>query len=51
MAILVYAEHDNQELQSATLNAVTAANQMGGDVTILVAGSGCGSVADAAAKV
>ena len=31
MAILVYADHNNQELSSATLNAVTAAGQMGVD--------------------
>ena len=51
MSILVLAEHDNNELNSATLNAVAAAAQIGGDVHILVAGSGCGGVADAAAKV
>ncbi|MBC6441269.1 MAG: electron transfer flavoprotein subunit alpha/FixB family protein [Rhodospirillales bacterium] len=51
MAILVYADHDNSELSSATLNAVTAANRMGGDVTVLVAGSGCGAVGEAAARI
>ncbi|PNK60142.1 electron transfer flavoprotein subunit alpha/FixB family protein [Psychrobacter sp. FDAARGOS_221] len=51
MAILVYAEHDNAELKKATLNTVTAASQMGGDVHILVAGSGCQPVAEQAAKV
>ncbi len=51
MAILVIAEHDNKELKSATLNAVTAATKIGGDVHILVAGSGSGAVADAAAKI
>ncbi len=51
MAILVYAEHDNGELSPATLNAVTAANLMGGDADVLVAGSGCGAVAEAAARV
>jgi len=51
MSILVLAEHNNNELNSATLNAVAAAAQIGGDVHILVAGSGCGGVADAAAKV
>ena len=50
MAVLVFAEHDNAALKAATLNAVTAAKQLG-DVTILVAGSGCGAVAEAAAKV
>ncbi|MBN35017.1 MAG: electron transfer flavoprotein subunit alpha [Rhodospirillaceae bacterium] len=51
MAILVYADHDNEALSSATLNAVTAASQMGGDITVLVAGEGCGAVGEAAAKV
>lgn len=51
MAILVIAEHDNSELKSATLNTVTAAVQMGGDVHVLVAGAGCQSVADAAAQI
>ena len=51
MAILVYAEHDNKELKSATLATVTAATQMGGDVHLLVAGAGCQAVAEQAAKV
>lgn len=51
MAILVYAEHDNKELKKATLNTVTAASKIGGDVVVLVAGSGCEAVAEQAAKV
>ncbi len=51
MAILVYAEHDNANLNAATLNVVTAAKAIGGDITVLVAGSGCAAVADQAAKV
>ncbi len=51
MAILVVAEHDNAALGSATLNTVAAARKMGGDVHLLVAGAGCGSVAEAAAAV
>ena len=51
MTILVIAEHDNSTLKGATLNAVTAASQMGGDLHVLVAGAGCGAVADAAAQV
>ncbi|MDF1644939.1 MAG: FAD-binding protein [Pseudomonadales bacterium] len=51
MSVLVLAEHDNNELKSATLNTVTAATEIGGDVTILVAGSGCGAVAEQAAKI
>ena len=50
MAILVYAEHDNQELAAATASTVTAAREMGGDITVLVAGSGCGAVAEAASR-
>jgi electron transfer flavoprotein alpha subunit len=51
MAYLVVAEHDNAALNDSTRAAVTAATQMGGDVDILVAGSGSASVADAAAKL
>lgn len=51
MSILVYAEHDNASLKGATLNTVAAAQAIGGDVTVLVAGSGCGAVAEEAAKV
>ncbi|RJF81043.1 electron transfer flavoprotein subunit alpha/FixB family protein [Azospirillum cavernae] len=51
MAILVIADHDNAVLKPATLNAVTAAAKIGGDVHILVAGHGAQSVADAAAAV
>ena len=51
MAILVIAEHDNATLKGATLNTITAASKIGGDVEVLVAGSGCGAVAEAAAKV
>ena len=51
MATLIVAEHDNSELKAATLNAVTAAKALGGDMSILVAGSGCAAVAAQAAKV
>ncbi|SIS77058.1 electron transfer flavoprotein subunit alpha/FixB family protein [Neptunomonas antarctica] len=51
MAILVIAEHDNSTLKAATLNAVTAATQMGSDVHVLVAGAGCLAVAEQAANV
>ena len=51
MSTLVIAEHDNSSLNPATLNAVTAAQAMGADIDILVAGAGCGAVAEAAAKV
>ena len=51
MSILVIAEHDNTELKGATLNTVAAAKEIGGDIDLLVAGSDCGSVAEAASKV
>ncbi|AXI02398.1 electron transfer flavoprotein subunit alpha/FixB family protein [Aquirhabdus parva] len=51
MAILVYAEHDNVSLKPATLNVVAAAQAIGGDVHILVAGQGAQAAADAAAQV
>ncbi|QXQ06530.1 FAD-binding protein [Sphingosinicellaceae bacterium] len=51
MTALVLAEHDNAVLKDATLATVTAAGQLGGEVHILVAGSGARAVAEAAAKV
>ena len=51
MALLVIAEHDNAVLKAATLNAVTAAAKIGGEIHLLVAGANCGSVAEQAAKV
>lgn len=51
MTILVIAEHDNQTLKPATLNTVKAAQQIGGDIEVLVAGSGCQAVAQAAAAI
>lgn len=51
MSNLVIAEHDNEALGAATLNAITAATRIGGDVHVLVAGSGAGDVAAAAAQV
>ena len=41
MAVLVIAEHDNKTIKPATLNAVTAAGQLGSDVSVMVIGSGC----------
>jgi electron transfer flavoprotein alpha subunit len=51
MSILVIAEHANTTLSPATLNTVAAAQAIGGDITILVAGAGCGAAAEAAAQV
>jgi len=42
---LVLAEHDNATLNPATLNAITAAKAVGGDITCLVAGTSCDAVA------
>ncbi len=50
MTILVIAEHDNKSLKSATLNTLGAAKKLGGDIHVLVAGSGCDGAAQAAAK-
>jgi electron transfer flavoprotein alpha subunit len=51
MPILVVAEHDNTALKPATLNTVSAAQAIGGDIHLLVAGTGSRPAADAAAKV
>ena len=51
MAILVIAEHNNAVLAAATLNTVAAATKIGGDIHVLVAGSGCGAIGEAAAKI
>jgi len=51
MSNLVIAEHDNAALGAATLNAITAATQIGGDVHVLVAGNEAADVAAAAAQV
>ena len=37
MSILVIAEHDNSSLKGATLNTVTAATCLNGEVTLLIA--------------
>ncbi|MDB9970053.1 FAD-binding protein [Porticoccaceae bacterium] len=51
MSILVIAEHDNSSLKPATLNSVTAAQAIGGDIDILVIGSNCQGAAEQAAQV
>jgi electron transfer flavoprotein alpha subunit len=51
MRVLLLAEHDNASLKPATLNAVTAAKQIGGELVLLVAGQGCRPAAEAAAAV
>jgi electron transfer flavoprotein alpha subunit len=51
MSILVVAEHDNASLNGATLHTVTAAQQIGGDIDILIAGNDCAAAAQAAAQI
>jgi electron transfer flavoprotein alpha subunit len=51
MSTLILAEHDNDTLKPATLSAVTAATQLGGDVAVLIAGANCGAAAEQAAAV
>jgi electron transfer flavoprotein alpha subunit len=51
MAVLVVAEHANSELKAATLNTVTAAIAIGGDIHILIAGFNARPAAEAAAKI
>lgn len=51
MATLLIAEHDNSALSDQTNKTLTAAKEIGGDVHILVAGSGAGAVAEAASKL
>jgi electron transfer flavoprotein alpha subunit len=51
MSHLVIAEHDNTNLKAVTLNTVAAAQKIGGEIHVLVAGSACAAVAAAAAKI
>jgi electron transfer flavoprotein alpha subunit len=51
MTILVIAEHSNAAIAAATLNTVAAAQAIGGDIHVLVAGSACAPAAAAAGKI
>lgn len=51
MTTLILAEHNNTEMNVATLNAITAAQAIGGDITVLVAGKDCSAVAAEVAKI
>ena len=51
MSILVIADHNNETILPATLNAVAAAGEIGGDISVLIAGSGCDAAANAAAEI
>src|SRR6185295_18655792 len=51
MAVLVVAEHDHGKLKKATLNTVAAAQKLGADIHVLVAGHQAGEAAKAAAQI
>ena len=51
MASLVLADHDGKNIRKATLNTVAAAQKIGGEIHVLVAGNGCGDAARSAAAV
>ncbi|MEZ5757540.1 MAG: FAD-binding protein [Emcibacteraceae bacterium] len=51
MTVLVIADHDNKDIKDSTLNTVTAARSFNSDIHILVAGSNCNNVAEAASKI
>src|SRR2546430_7440824 len=51
MAVLVVAEHDNKSVRKATLNAVAAAQKLGPDIHVLIAGHEAGAAAKAAAPI
>ncbi|XP_057692525.1 electron transfer flavoprotein subunit alpha, mitochondrial [Corythoichthys intestinalis] len=48
---LVVAEHNNEKLTPITLNAISAANKLGGEVACLVAGTNCAKVVEEISKV
>jgi electron transfer flavoprotein alpha subunit len=51
MAVLLLAEHTNDALNALTAKALTAAQALGGDIHVLVAGQGCRPAAEAAARL
>ena len=51
MAVLVVAEHDNKTIRKATLNAVAAAQKLGSDIHLLIAGHQAGDAAKQAAAI
>jgi len=51
MSVLLIAEHNNKEVKSFTLNAITAASQIDSDVHALVIGNNCGDAAKAASEL
>jgi electron transfer flavoprotein alpha subunit len=51
MSILVIAEHNNQQINPATLSALAAAVKLGGDIDLMVAGTNCQAVIDQASQI
>ena len=51
MAILIIGEHDNAEIKPAVLNTVAAAQEIGGDIDVLIAGHQCATAAQSAAGI
>ena len=51
MTTLILADHDNATLRGATLHTIAAAQQIGGDIHVLIAGGNAGAAAQAAAQV
>ena len=51
MSVLLIAEHNNKELRAFTLNAITAASQIDGDVHALLIGNNCGDVAKSLTEI
>jgi electron transfer flavoprotein alpha subunit len=51
MTVLVFAEHDNKALKKASLSTVAAAQKIGGEIHLLVAGHNCAEAAKSAAQV
>ena len=51
MTTLVIAEHDHASLKGATLNTITAAAAIGGDIHVLVAGHNAAAAAQAASQI
>ena len=51
MSILILCDHENEQLNPVTLNTITAAKQIGGDIDLLVAGDTSGNVVKSAASI
>ena len=51
MSVLVVAEHDNQTVKKATLNTVAAAQKLGGEIHILIAGHQAAEAGKAGAQI